>query len=120
MGSEIIKVLDELCRRFGIVVDWTSENVIPYLQQLCVKFINWEVNTSLAWIIIAGGITVLMLIFSIVVTFFGSWSGEQWFIFLCVLGIATIIIGVQVFDIIECKTFPEKAIYDYIKMYMNN
>lgn len=120
MGDEIIKVLDELCRRFGIVIDWTSENVLPYLQQLCEKFIHWEINTSLAWICIAGGVTLLMLIFAITVSFFDAWSGEQWFIFLCVLGIAIIVSGIQVFDIIECKTFPEKAIYDYIQWHTNN
>lgn len=120
MSNEIIKVLDDLCRRFGLVVDWTSENVIPYLQQLCEKFIGWEINTSFAWIIMAGSVTVLMLIFAIVVSFFDAWSGEQWFMFLCVLAIAIIITGVQVFDIIECKTFPEKAIYDYIKLHTGN
>lgn len=120
MSSEIIKVLDDLCRRFGLVIDWTSENVIPYLQQLCEKFIDWEINTSLAWIIMAGSVTALMLILTIVAGFFDAWSGEQWFMFLCVLAIAIIITGVQVFDIIECKTFPEKTIYDYIKLHIGN
>ena len=120
MSSEIIKILDDLCRRFGLVIDWTSENVLPYLQQLCEKFINWEINTSLAWIYIAGVVTVLMLIFAIVVGFFDTWDGEQWVFFICVFAISVIVIGVQIFDIIECKTFPEKAIYDYIKQYMHN
>ena len=33
--------------------------------------------------------------------------------------IALFVIPTQVFDIIECCTFPEKAIFDYIKPYLN-
>ena len=32
MSNEIIKVLDALSDKLGIAVDWTSENVLPYLQ----------------------------------------------------------------------------------------
>ena len=34
MSEEIIKVLDALAEKFGVAVDWTSANVIPYLEQL--------------------------------------------------------------------------------------
>lgn len=29
MSENIIKVLDELGKRFGIAIDWSSENVTP-------------------------------------------------------------------------------------------
>ena len=32
MSDEIIKVLDDLSDRVGITIDWTSQNVLPYLQ----------------------------------------------------------------------------------------
>lgn len=34
MRDEIIKVLDDLSERLGIAVDWTSQNVLPYLQEI--------------------------------------------------------------------------------------
>lgn len=34
MSEEIIKVIDELGKRFGIVIDWSNQNIIPYLQEL--------------------------------------------------------------------------------------
>lgn len=37
MSQEIIKVLDNLCEKFGIAIDWTSQNVKPYLQELFCK-----------------------------------------------------------------------------------
>lgn len=42
MGNEIIKVLDELGKRFGIAIDWTAENVMPYLQELGTRFIMYR------------------------------------------------------------------------------
>lgn len=49
MSDEVIKVIDALAERFGIVIDWSSENVIPYLQQLCDKYITYEIITSIVW-----------------------------------------------------------------------
>ena len=46
MSENIIKVLDELGKRFGIAIDWSSENVTPYLQSLMSRFITNEIITS--------------------------------------------------------------------------
>jgi hypothetical protein len=59
MSQEIINVLDYLCKKFGIVIDWTSENVMPYLQDLCARYIKFEIHTSIMWIILCAGIMVL-------------------------------------------------------------
>lgn len=119
MSSEIIKVLDALCEKFGIVIDWTNNNVLPYVEQLCQKFIVWEISTSLAWIGIALFSTVIMLILAIIIYKTGDWEGMEWVCFMFVLIVTVLICGTQIFDIIECKTFPEKTIYDYIKTYSN-
>ena len=34
MSNEVIKVLDAFSQKFGIAINWTSENIMPYLQQL--------------------------------------------------------------------------------------
>ena len=47
VSSEIIEVLDYLGEKFGIAIDWTSNNVLPYLQALVDKFIKWEISTSI-------------------------------------------------------------------------
>ena len=51
MSEEIIKVLDALAEKFGLAVDWTSVNVIPYLEQLCGKYVNYEIATSVVWLV---------------------------------------------------------------------
>lgn len=136
ISDEIIKILDVLAEKFGIAVDWTSENVIPYLEQLCNKYIDYEVATSVVWIIF--GVTLLILgIYGIglakkfnekydkfkhtnpyneydvaaVITSVGV--GVAFFV-------GTIIILVQCFDIVTCLTFPEKIILEELKDLIQN
>ena len=52
-SSQFIEVLDALCEKFGIAVDWTSQNVMPYLTDLAARIITYEIWTSAAWIVIA-------------------------------------------------------------------
>lgn len=122
-GDEIIKILNYLGEKIGVTIDWTSENVLPYVEELCVKYVTWEISTSTAWIGITIAALVIILIACIIFHILVKkdivdeeiefWA---WIVFICAIILAFIIIGVQVFDIIECRTFPEKAIYDYIKV----
>lgn len=47
MSDEIIKILDDLGERLGVVIDWTSENVIPMLEVLYEKFITYSLVMSI-------------------------------------------------------------------------
>lgn len=40
MSDEIIKVLDDLACRLGVTIDWTAENVMPYVEDL---FHRWTI-----------------------------------------------------------------------------
>lgn len=114
ISDEVIKILEYLGEKIGVTIDWTSNNVFPYIEQLCEKYVLWEVSTSFAWIVIMVCVSILTLIFTTIIKKVSDWGGFNWFIFVVVLAISIFVIGYQVFDIIECKTFPEKAIYDYI------
>lgn len=130
LSEEIITILNYLCQKFGIAIDWTSENVMPYLQDLAARYIKYEVFTSIAWIGLFVAITVLA---GIVWAISGTVSVKCvrndiaqgicymsiivfWFAFaLC------IIVGMaQAYDIIECYTIPEKVILEYLKQLMNS
>lgn len=116
MSKEIIAIFDDLSERFGIAIDWTSENVMPYLQELFAKFISWEMATSIAWICTS---VALMLLLSLLMFVSYKKDIEELFAILIVPWIIGIILTVgivcvQTFDIIECKTFPEKVLIDYI------
>lgn len=129
MSEEIIKVLDALAEKFGLVVDWTSANVIPYLEQLCDKYVNYEIATSSIWLLFGIIIGVIGFVFykyvnknkELGVTRYKELSDDYFcrgLIYCGVIGvfaISTAIILSQVFDIVTCLTFPEKIIIEELK-----
>ena len=119
VSSEIIEVLDYLGEKFGIAIDWTSNNVLPYLQTLADKFIKWEISTSIVWIVIAVFVMVGMII---LINLKGvreineETYGMLWVPIIALIIVSFIVICIQIFDIVECNVFPEKALYDFIKI----
>ena len=122
VSSEIIEVLDYLGEKFDIAIDWTSNNVLPYLQTLVDKFIKWEISTSIVWIAIAAFVIVAMII---LINLKGireineEIDGMLWIPVIVSIIVSFIVICIQIFDIIECNIFPEKALYDFIKVILN-
>ena len=53
MSDEIIKVLDYLGKKFGIAIDWSNENLIPYIYDLMDRVIRYEICSSVIYIIIS-------------------------------------------------------------------
>lgn len=132
MSQEVIKVLDALAEKFGIAIDWTSANVLPYLQQLCGKYVRYEIVTSIVWMLV--GICLLLVGRQIAEKSKKYWKDYKKnmrpdydcaSIALGVIAGFIIIPGIvlvlsQVFDIVTCITFPEKIIIDEIKsIYLN-
>ena len=120
VSSEIIEVLDYLGEKFGIAIDWTSNNVLPYLQTLIDKFIKWEISTSIVWIVIAvfviAMIIALMNLKGVREANEDYCDGMLWVLAGILIIVSFIVICIQIFDIIECNVFPEKALYDFIKI----
>lgn len=122
VSSEIIEVLDYLGEKFGIAIDWTSNNVLPYLQTLADKFIKWEISTSIVWIIIAVFVMVGMIV---LINLKGvreineETYGMLWIPIIVLIIVSFMVICIQIFDIVECNVFPEKALYDFIKVMLN-
>ena len=119
VSSEIIEVLDYLGEKFGIAIDWTSNNVLPYLQMLADKFIKWEISTSIVWIIIAIFVIVVAIVLMNlrgVREINEEADGTLWIPIIVLILVSFMIICVQIFDIVECNIFPERALYDFIKV----
>lgn len=114
VSDQIIEVLNYLGRQLGITIDWTADNVLPYVNTLCEKFIAWEISTSWMWTGIMGALVILSLVVAIIITKVWDWETIEWWLFAGVCVIAFIVICIQVEDIITCNVFPEKAIFDYI------
>lgn len=128
MSEEIIKVLDELGKRFGIVIDWSNQNIIPYLQELLKRFICYRNITACVWIIIS---IAMMIVGAIMIKFLNKWRksdnydtgynddeilaalGYVFSIFIIAIGIG-LIIG-NVLGIAKNICMPEMVVYEYIK-----
>ena len=129
VSDEIIKILDFIGEKFGVAIDWTDSTIISYIEQLFQKFVRYEIATSIIWISIA----VICFMFSlkiikniypkskeILMICHRDYTVDETliiisFILLILLSLGVICIGIyQIFDIVECITFPEKAIYEYI------
>lgn len=135
MSNEIIKILDDLGQRFGIAIDWSSQNVIPYLQDLMQRFINYEVISSIVWIFIS---FIVLYGAYIGIPRFNKYADKkieeskydesdwEWGRIIINIVCGIFIIGFvfcvmeQIFDIVTCYTIPEKMIVDYLTMLMGS
>lgn len=125
-SEELIKVLEYLGGKVGVAIDWTSANMLPYLQDLCEKIVTYEIWTSFAWIAFMWGVLLILWIVTTpcwIVAAKRDWEFSEPAcmiigIFIAVSlfwSIATIAVtGVQIFDIITATYFPEKTIYEFI------
>ena len=119
ISSEIINILNYLGQKFGVVIDWNSKNVIPYVQKLIEKYISWEIATSTTWGIIAGVMILVCIAFIIVeIKIDTCWLLGTIGVGLGFFGI--IVLCVQIFDIIRCTYFPELQVLEYIKYLSQN
>ena len=118
MSDAIIKVLNELCDKFGIAIDWTSDNVVPYLQDLMVRYSKYVCYTSIMWLVIG---LIIMVVFAVLLyKHLKQDYAEGFIVFLLGCGI---LLGAwdvvnQVIDIIEITIIPEKVIIEDIRYLM--
>lgn len=116
ISSEVINIIEVLCQKFGIVIDWTSETIMPQIEKLCKNFINYEIFSSIFWIGLALLCVIITLILFIVAKCF--WDVELEVVMGLVFAISIvafmIVVGTQGHDIVTAIYFPEKSIYDYI------
>lgn len=106
------QTLQELAKQFGLVLDWSNSNVIPYLQDLAQRVITYEFRSSIFWIVIG----VIIILIGVAAMFLSLHSADEWFFVAIVAWIVgAVIIGNQINDIILCGTLPEKILLRYIQ-----
>ena len=116
MSEEIIKVLDNLGQKFGIAIDWSNQNVLPYVQDL----IHRVALNSIVGSIIGLVIGIIFLAIGIGILIYGikqkkkdecwEWIDEGIVSFLAMLllfTVAFIIIPVCICTLIQAIYLPE-------------
>lgn len=125
-SEQTISILDYICNKFGVVIDWTSDNVWPMVKMLAGKYIRWEIASSSVWLFIwlLGFVSCTFLcvkIYKGVDARYG-WDDGKFFGFLIFsVGAFGFFCGLcsQVFDIAKCIVFPELEIFEYLKETLN-
>lgn len=129
ISDQIIAVINDLCQKFGVAIDWTAENVLPYIEDLCARYIQFEIQTSIAWIVYMAAVTLLAGIIWAISAIVNANSYSDAADSICYVSmvvfwialVVTIIVGmVQAYDIIECYNLPEKVIIEYIESLINS
>lgn len=124
VSDQIIAVLDNLCEKFGLAIDWTSETILPYANTLFTKLVSYEIWTSVAYILfsVLGAIACVKVIQYVIKKLDDMGELAAVPVILCAtLGIFTVAnIGGQIIDIIKCLTFPELFVFEYIQNLINN
>lgn len=138
MGNEVIKVLDHLGKQFGIAIDWTSANVMPYLQDLMARIVKYGIYQNVSEIIFC---LMLLLIVAFITRKlykasykyasiydetkkYDDKSTATFFTTAFMIGLATTaittimvlcVIKTSVNEIIELSTVPEKYVIEMIQ-----
>ena len=138
VSKQIIEVLDYICEKIGLAIDWTmvfaSENAIPYIEQLCGKFITYEIATSVATMILCIIVIILGLILArfihknkeFGVTHYSCIPDDPFvrYIFYGLIGfmcfLSALIFSREAYEIIKCVTFPEMVIVEELMQIYNN
>ena len=63
MSEEIIKVLNNLGEKFGVAIDWTSQNIMPYIQELMNRYAKYYTTSCIIWLLAE----FVLLIISVIV-----------------------------------------------------
>lgn len=113
-----LTVIEYLSEKFGVAVDVTNKNLVPYLQELGDKIVAYEKSISIMWIIVG----IIMVVFGLTVFFIGcfrDWECMHWLCLILGVGIGAAIIISNMYTYIGCNTFEEKIILDYIEKVMS-
>ena len=58
-SSQFIEIFDHLCQKFGVVIDWSAQNVIPYITALCGRMTSYVIFKNVVLIFVFAGIFYL-------------------------------------------------------------
>ena len=136
ISEQVIEVLDAVCDKFGIAIDWTNNNVMPYIEQLGNKIVTYDVCMSIMWLVVGCiPLTIAFLIKKFLNKkkleaedkpnnyYFTDGTldegAEDCYFIIGILLVVAIVIGIDnIQSIIQDIVFPEKTIIEFITQYI--
>ena len=112
-SKALAKVLEYIVKSIGGVISDKSTDTVEYLKTLSSEIVSYKLGIAYMWEVVA----IVAAILGIILIIVGLVKDEEaclWFGRIAVV-VALIIGIVNGYTIIECKTFPEKVVLDYME-----
>lgn len=130
VSDQIIQVMDAIAEKMGVAINWAADNVMPYVQQLCSRYITYRMAMSLSSVILCAIVTAVLWKVSMFFhkkaaeddwdcdnpCFWGAIFGWVMFFFSCITLLVSTCSTVN--TVITCLTFPEKIILEFVKSFL--
>lgn len=124
MSDEIIKTLNAVCDKIGIAVDWSNQNIVPYVKDLLHRCQNYLIVNDIFWVVlwlIIGGLTLLFLKKSI--RMFNNNDCDVDVVIPIIISVVLCVVFVLVLsgfivkagDLIKSICLPEIRLFEYYK-----
>lgn len=121
MDNQIISVLNALCEKIGIAVDWTTENVGPQIETLLEQYARYLTVNNIAGLVASVAVLSLGILSGCILyrsiqndgfatDGYDDFTGLGWLcLTICILGIIFGLAGliVTVNAVIKCFTIPQ-------------
>ena len=125
-NNQLVELLKELANQLGIAVDWTSENIKPFVIDLMMRNAKYELFTSLFWIALALIVAVLSIVMIKQVdkeNSEGNISDDDCcgtvLLFATLTLVATVIFFCQIYDVGKALYMPELLLLETLKSLSN-
>lgn len=81
MNTEAIEILNAICEKIGVAIDWTGENVMPQLESLIEQYARYLLVSNIVGLVVSvlaliGGIVLGIVVFKSYNS--GSWAVDDW------------------------------------------
>jgi hypothetical protein len=111
MENKVIEVLDYMCEKVGIVIDWTAENVVPQAMEFLGRYQTYAIVKHSIWVLIS--MAVLFASHKILKSIFSAYKkDDEESIWLDRWGLNTFAIMTCIFIGFIALTFTCSAIFD--------
>lgn len=126
MSSEVSEVLKTLGEKFGLFVDWSQQNVQPYIEDLMQRVVQYNLAINICWLVVSTILFVIGTIFiSRIIKRVRSADGipideESIAVATAILSIFGILIGITMIPIsighiFQCLYLPEIVFIEELK-----
>lgn len=132
MSDEIIKVLDDLCKKLGIAAEWTSDNVGPLIERIYAQIVAYSLYKYIFGVFCG----ILFMIISIGIYAYLNHSPKEKYskfdrmdtgdanfikVILCIATILSLAFSlIMGYYVMKTLTFPDIVVFDYVKNFISN